>query len=170
MCSWMLGTEIGLDVLLWTSLGKFPGLVPAPVGCSGALSSFRAIPELSPGWREKFWEKGRGLGPYVSLSPSLDRIKAMKKVLDLPVALNLWWVIIQPTSLLKKHQYRPKTHCFKRWKIKFNLIFQILDQLKDLLLIDILPSKCGVILRGRIWWWQGSLMHNAVAQNNRILM
>lgn len=120
MCSWMLATEIGLDVLLWTSLGKFPGLVPAPVGCSGALSSFRAIPELSPGWREKFWEKGRGLGPYVSSSPSLDRIKAMKKVLDLPVALNLWWVIIQPTSLLKNTSIDPKPIALKGEKL--NLI------------------------------------------------
>lgn len=156
--------------------GEVPSSCPSPcgipshlVGCSGAFSSFRALPELSPGWREKFWEKGRGLGPYVSSSPALDRIKAVEKVPDLPVVLILWWVIIQPISLLKNTIVDPK-HSFKRWKIKFKLIFQILDQRKDLLLIDILPSKRGVILRGRIWWWQGILMHNAVAQNNRILM
>lgn len=113
MCSWILGTEIGLDVLLWASLGKFPALVPAPVGCSGAFSSFRALPELSPGWRKKFWEKGRGLCPYVSSSPGLDRIKAVKKVPDLPVVLILWWVIIQPISLLKNTIVDPK-HSFKR--------------------------------------------------------
>lgn len=153
---------------LWGSSQVF--LVPAPVGWSGALSSFTALPKLSPGWREEFWEKGRDLGPYFSSSPPLDRIKACgEKVRDHPVVLNLWWMIIQPIPLLKNTSIDPK-HFFKRWKIKFKLIFQILDQLKDLFLIDILPSKHGVILRGRIWWWQGILMHNAVAQNNRILM
>lgn len=75
----------------------------------------------------------------------------MEKVLDLPVVLNLWWVTIQPIPLLKNTSTDPKRF-FKRRKIKFKLIFQLLDQLKDLLLIDILPSKRGVILRGRIWW------------------
>lgn len=49
MCSWIVGAEIGLDVLLWTCLGKFPGLVPASVGLS---SSSRALT----------WGEGKILG------------------------------------------------------------------------------------------------------------
>lgn len=97
---------------LWGSSQVF--LAPAPVGWSGALSSFTALPKLSPGWREEFWEKGRDLGPYFSSSPPLDRIKACgEKVRDRPVVLNLWWMIIQPIPLLKNTSIDPK-HFFKR--------------------------------------------------------
>lgn len=109
MCSWMLGTEVGLD----SSLGKFPGLVPALVGCSGALSSFRALPELFTWVERKILGERKGL--YVSSSPPPGRIKAMKKVPELPVVLNLWWVvIIQPIFHSLKTPVWSQKRFFKR--------------------------------------------------------
>lgn len=61
MCSWILGiapgTEIGLDVLLWTSLGKFPGL-PCPIPCG----MVRNIVQLYSSSKAFTWVEGRILG------------------------------------------------------------------------------------------------------------
>lgn len=58
-------------------------------------------------------------------------------------------LIIQSITLLKNNSVDQK-HFFKKWKIKFKLIFQSLDKLKGLLMIDILPSEHVVILKGSI--------------------
>lgn len=160
MCPWILGT----DRFGCCCSGEVPRSCPSP--CGMLRSILRALPELSAGWREKLWEKGRGLGLYVSSSLPLKQRKGCEESPWPPSGPKF---VVGHNSSLKNTSVDPK-HFFKRWKIKCKLIFQILDELKDLLLIDILPSKRGVILRGRIWWWQGILMHNAVAQNNRILM
>ena len=67
------------------------------------------------------------------------------------MALTLRWVIIQPITLLKDNGIDQK-YFFKKGKVKFKLIFQVLDKPKDLLPIDIPPSERVVILKGRIEW------------------
>lgn len=65
MYFWIFGTEMGLVVLLWISLGKFPGF-----SLCGMLRSIFQLQSFSRAFTwvggKKFWEKRRGLGAFVS--------------------------------------------------------------------------------------------------------